>query len=174
MSSGQYIDIPGVAQTTLDWVVAHFAASSVELPSLRYIGPGATRELAWDCEEVLASCGGILWGQGQGVGAGTGRRTGNPVSSGGTRYATFNIQIVRCVPSSAELDDIDALNASGVTILKDAGLLSQALAELCGPRGPLKRAGVATAGNVEILGPAGGFAATEGQLLVTTAQLVPG
>lgn len=175
MSAGQYLDIPATAQVVLDGVIAHYAASKVDLPSLRYIGPGATRELAWDCEAVLVSCGGILWGQGPGAGAGTARRTGNPVAAG-ARYAIFSVQIVRCVPviDPADIPNADILNTAGVAILTDAGLLSQALVELCGPRGALKRMGVAIAGDVDILGPAGGFAATEGHLTITAANLAQG
>lgn len=177
MTAGQYVDIPGTATTILAGVVAHFAASRVELPTRRLIAPGDTRAVAWDCEGVLLTCGGILWGQGPGVASSVGRRTGNPVSVG-ARYAVFAIQIVRST-AEVEHDGEDpptpaALTKAGLAMMVDAGLLTQALVELAGKNGALARAGMATAGDVVFLGPSGMFAATEGHLAVTVASLKAG
>lgn len=177
MTAGQYIDVPGIAATVLAGVVAHFAASRVELPGRRLIAPGDTRAIAWDCEGVLVTCGGILWGQGPGVSSSVGRGTGNPVSVG-ARYAVFAVQIVRST-AAVEHDGEDPptpedLTAAGLAMMTDAGLLSQALVELTGKNGALSSAGMATAGDVVFLGPSGMFAATEGHLSVTTSTLKAG
>lgn len=172
MSAGQYLNVPDLARTTLDGVVAHFAASTVKLPTRKIIAPGDTRSIAWDCEQTIVTCGGILWGQGPGTGAGTGRQTGNPVSVG-TRYTIIVVQIVRCVPEfdGEEPPPADKLTQAGTSLMTDAGLLSQALVELCGRNGPLRDMGAATAGAVEILGPSGGMAGVEGNLTITASKL---
>jgi hypothetical protein len=177
VTTGQYIDIPGIARTVLDGVVAHFAASSVELPARRLIAPGDTRAVAWDCECVLVTCGGIVWGQGPGAATGVGRGTGNPVSVG-ARYTVMAVQIVRCT-AEVEHDGIDPpppddLTAAALALLTDGGLLSQALAELCGKGGALQRAGMATAGDVVFLGPSGMYAASEGHLSVSATTIKAG
>lgn len=177
MTAGQYIDVPGIAAIVLAGVVAHFAPSKNELPHRRFIAPGDTRAIAWDCESVLVTCGGILWGQGPGISASVGRGTGNPVSVG-ARYAVFGVQIVRST-AAVEHDGEDpptpdALTTAGLAMMIDAGMLSQALVELAGKDGPLKRAGMATAGDVVFLGPSGMFAATEGHLSVTAGTLKTG
>jgi hypothetical protein len=177
VTAGQYIDIPGIASTVLTGVAAHFAASRIELPRRRLIAPGDTRAISWDCESVLVTCGGILWGQGPGVSASVGRGTGNPVSVG-ARYAVFGVQIVRST-AAVEHDGEDpptpeALTAAGLAMMIDAGMLSQALVELCGKGGALAGAGMATAGDVVFLGPSGMFAATEGHLSITAAALKAG
>jgi hypothetical protein len=177
VTAGQYIDVPGIARTVLDGVVAHFAASSIQLPGRRLIAPGDTRAVAWDCEGVTVTSGGIVWGQGPGVSASVGRGTGNPVSVG-ARYAVFSVQIVRST-AEVEHDGIDPppagdLTKAGLALMIDAGMLSQALVELCGKGGPLSRAGMATAGDVVFLGPSGMFAASEGHLSVTAAAIKAG
>lgn len=172
MTAGQYLDIPTIARTTLDAVVAHFAASSVTLPTRRIIAPGDPRSPAWDCEGITVTCAGILWGQAQATGSGAGRQTGNPVSVG-ARYTVIAVQIIRCVPEhdGQEPPPSDAVTKAGIAHMTDAGLLSQALVELCGRNGPLKEWGAATAGAVEPVGPSGGMAAVEGNLTITASRL---
>lgn len=172
MTAGQYINVPALAQAVLVGVIAHFAASNVELPDRRLIAPGEPRQIAWDCPALVVACGGILWGQGPGAATGVGRATGNPVSTG-TRYTVLTAQIIRCVPEHDGTDPptVEELTTAGLALLTDAGLLSQALVELCGSNGVLKRAGMAIAGDIAIIGPSGGFAATEGSATVTAAVL---
>jgi hypothetical protein len=177
VTAGQYIDIPGIARTVLAGVIAHFAASPVELPGRRLIAPGDTRAVAWDCECVIVTCGGIVWGQGPGAATGVARGTGNPVSVG-ARYTVMAVQIVRST-AAVEHDGIDPpppadLTTAALALLTDGGLLSQALVELCGKDGALQRMGMASAGDVVFLGPAGMFAATEGHLSVTASRLKGG
>lgn len=173
MSAGQYLDIPTLAQTVLTGVVAHFDAAGGCLPERRIIAPGDTRAIAWDCEAVLVTCGGILWGAGPGAGSGSGRGTGNPVSVG-ARYTVLLVQIVRCSPEpdSIEPPEPALVTEAGLLVMMDMGLLSQALVELCGKNGPLQRAGNAIAGGVEPVGPTGGLVASEGNITISATSLV--
>lgn len=173
MAAGQGIDVGGIAQTVLDAVVAHFAASDVELPERRVIAPGDTRAIAWDqCEAVLVTCAGIGWGQAPGLGGGA-RQTGNPLAATAMRHAVVTVQIVRWAPSGEDgypPPDTE-LTEAGLAVLRDMGLLSQALVEVCGKDGPLKDAGSATAGAVVPVGPQGCYVASEGSVEVTASQL---
>ncbi|MGH3783144.1 MAG: hypothetical protein ACRDRO_21600 [Pseudonocardiaceae bacterium] len=173
MPAGQGVDVGSIAQTVLDAVVAHFAPSGVALPARQVIAPGAPRQIAWDGEQVIVSMSGIYPGQAQGAAGGLPARTGNPISAGGMRYTVIVVQIVRAVPESDGTDppDADVLTAAGLALARDAGLLSQCLMELVGQSGALRKAGMAVAGGVEILGPSGYFAAVEGHVEVTAGLL---
>ncbi len=172
MTLGQYLDLPTMAQLVLDGVVAHFDAAGVELPSHRFIAGGEPRQIAWDCPAVVVSSAGIVWGQGPGTGSATARGTGNPVSIG-ARHVVFAVQILRCVPvTDGEPPPAVELTQSGLAIMKDGGVLSQALVEMCGRGGVFQRYGTALAGAVEFLGPEGGIAASEGNVTVTAGRLV--
>lgn len=177
MSPGQFINVPRLARTVLDGIIAHYAASQTTLPDMRYIAAGSVQQIAWDCAAVIVSCGGILWGPAPGSAAGLAQRTGNPVSNI-LRHTVVTAQILRCAtPFDGPTPAFAAAStADGLALMTDAGLLSQALVELCGPNGPpaLKRAGSAIPGNVELLGPAGGFVCCEGHLTVTASELVTG
>lgn len=172
MAGGQHITVPSLAQAVLDGVVAHFNAAGVELPARQVIPPGEPRSIAWDCDAVLVTLAGIVVGQAPGQGGGA-RQTGNPISVG-VRHAVIVVQIVRCVPEldGVEPPDAEKVTEAGLALIRDAGLLSQALVELCGQNGALRSAGSAIAGAVEILGPAGGFAACEGNITTTAKDLV--
>lgn len=170
MAAGQYIDVPSIAQTVLFGVVAHFSAAGVELPDRQVIAPGDIRSTVHDCESVIVALNGIGVGQVPGAG-GSGRQTGIQVSVG-TRYAVFMVQIVRCVPDADEgPPDADKLTDVGLATMRDAALLSQALTELCGSGGALRRGGSAIAGAVEPVGPSGGLVAVEGNVTVTAKDL---
>lgn len=174
MSAGQGIDVGAVAQTVLDGVVAHFAASEVTLPDRQVIAPGDPRSVAWDCEQVVVTCGGINWGAGPGTNT-TGtlsRPTGNPVSTSGARHTAIAVQIVRCVPVGDEAGPppVADVTEAGLALMRDGGLLSQALTEIIGRTGALAKAGAGLVG-VEVLGPGGGMAAVEGIVTVTLASL---
>jgi len=172
VSAGKGIDVGAVAQTVLDGVVAHFAASEVTLPDRRVIAPGDPRGVAWNCEQLVVTCGGISWGAGPGTNSATARGTGNPVSTSGARHTAIAVQIVRCVPVGDEDGPPAAaeVTAAGLALMRDGGLLSQALTELIGRDGALAKAGAGLVG-VEVLGPGGGMAAVEGIVTVTLASL---
>lgn len=170
-TAGLGLDLPTMAQLTLTGVIEHFDTAGVELPEHRYIAGGEPRQIAWDCPSVIVSCGGVLWGQGPGTGSATARRTGNPVAVG-ARYVVIAVQIIRCVPvTDGDPPGCPELTRSGLEILRDGGLLSQALIRLCIKDGVFHRFGTAIAGAVEFLGPEGGFAAAEGNLTVTASRL---
>jgi hypothetical protein len=172
VSAGQGIDVGAVAQAVLDGVVAHFAASEVTLPERRVIAAGDPRGVAWDCDQLVVTCGGIGWGAGPGTGSATARPTGNPISTAGARHTAIAVQIVRAVPVGGEDGPPPAadVTAAGLALMRDGGLLSQALTELIGRDGALGRAGAGLVG-VEVLGPGGGMAAVEGILTATLAGL---
>jgi len=171
MSTGEGIDVGGIAQAVLIGVAQHFAASEIELPDRQVISPGVPSTDAWYCEMLTVNLGGIIVGQGPGQG-GTARQTG-PGESVGARHAIFIVQIVRCLPGSDDEGppDAEAWTDAGLALMRDAGLLSQALVELCGKNGALRRSGMATAGAVEMTGPIGGMAAVEGNVTVTVKNL---
>jgi len=172
VSAGQGIDVGATAQTVLDGVVAHFAASEVGLPDRRVIAPGDPRGVAWDCEQLVVTCGGINWGAGPGTNSATARGTGNPVSTAGARHTAIAVQIVRCVPVGDEHGPPAAaeVTEAGLALMRDGGLLSQGLIEIIGREGALAKAGAGLVG-VEVLGPGGGMAAVEGIVTVTLASL---
>lgn len=170
--SGRSLEVFDIAQTTMDWVVDHFAAARIGLPDLRYIAAGTTRAIAWDCASVLVTSTGIGWGTHPSAGAGTGKQTGQSAQTQ-MRFTIVYIQIVRPYPNPGDdgFPDPEIHTDAARRLLDDAGALSQALVELAGPRGPLRRYGLVTAGDVTILGPDGAFSATEGGITVTAAKL---
>lgn len=168
MASGQYIDVPSLAQSVLIGVVAHFADAGVELPDRQVIAPGETRARAWDCPAVVVTLNGIVWGHAPGSGGA--QQTGNPTSVV-LRHAEFAVQIIRpSVDAGGEAVDPEVLTDSGLTSMRDAALLSQALVELCGRDGALRRAGTAVPGAVVPIGPTD-FTAVEGSIIVTAKGL---
>lgn len=170
MSAGKGLDVATIARATFDAVVAHYAAATgITLPSRRIIPPGDVRGTAWDCEQFAVNNGGIVWGPAPGTGSQTAKPTGNPLSSTQVRYTIIVVQIVRPSPEGEDGNPPPAaeVTKAGLALMRDAGLLSQALIELCGRNGALKDHGSAQAGDVAMLGPSGGYAAVEGTLSVT-------
>jgi hypothetical protein len=177
---GLGLAVPGLARTVLDGVVAHFEAAggdpsdAVKLPGRRVIAPGNPRLIAWDCEQLVVTMSGI----GVGAAPGEGGRPvgkGNPISATGLRHAVFAVQLVRCVPESRDGTSPppdDVLTKAGLALLRDAGLLSQALVEVCTKvAAGLPVGSRVVPGVVEVLGPEGAYAAVEGSLAVTAGQL---
>lgn len=175
MSTGQGIDVGGIAQTVLAGVVAHFAASEVTLPERRIIAPGAPELIAWDCPMVIVTTSGIGLGPAPGVGGGS-QRTGNPVSAMGLRHAIYAVQIVRQVPEASGAGTrppaADKLTAAGLGLMRDAGLLSQALIEVCSATSRAIPDAQVAPGAVTVVGPEGGFAGVQGSLAATVGMLV--
>jgi hypothetical protein len=173
VASGQGLAVGEIAQAILDAVVAHFnAASGCTLPDRRLIAPGNPRLIAWDCPQVVVALSGIGLGAAPGQG-GTPQRTSNPISAMGLRHAVFAVQKVMCVPEAADgtrPPAADEVTTAGLALMRDAGLLTQALVEVC-TTGALKRHGTATPGAVEILGPEGAMAAVEGSIAITAGTL---
>jgi hypothetical protein len=174
MAAGQGLNIHGTAQSVLDAVVAHYApvTGDLVLPDRRVVAPGNIRMLAWDCEAVLVAVTRVGWGVGPGTGSATAWPTGLAISSGGMRHVTIAVQIVRAVSDTDETPaDAADVTTEGLLLARDAGMLSQALIEVT-TTGALKRAGVGLAGEVDAVGPQGGFAAVESSVTVTAGELV--
>lgn len=173
MTAGQYLNVPGVARTTMDAVVAHYAASSVALPDTRLFPTGSFTLAAWDFPCVLVNCAGILVGSAPGGGAP--HRTG-VTSSIIPRHTTMMVTILRCISEwhGGTQGDLDTMNGEGLAFMTDMAMLSQALSELCGSHGTLKRAGAELAGDVVPVGPEGGMVACVGTFTVTAPGLVAG
>lgn len=175
---GKGIQVAAIAETILDAVVRHYqAAPGVTLPDRRVIAPGNSRLIAWDAEQTVVTLSGIGIGSAAGENAGP-KSSGNPISATGLRHAVFAVQIVRCSPESEDgttPPPADEVTAAGTALMRDAGLLSQALigvvTEISAavPRGSRVQAGA-----VEVLGPLGGFAAVEGTIAVTAPILALG
>lgn len=179
MASGQGLDVAGIAQKILNAVVSHLcAASGITVPERRIIAPGNIRLIAWDnCEQLIVACNGIGNGAAPTQGNTT-QRTGNPISAMGLRHAVYAVQLVRCTPESTDgghtPPPADVVTTAGLALMRDAGLLSQALVEACSSvaaSSPLGRGGSVQPGAVEVIGPEGGMAAVEGSIAITAADL---
>lgn len=159
----------------LDGLIAHWAAApDATLPERRMIAPGSARGIAWDGEGLAVSLGGI------GIGPAPGQdpdpqRTGNPVAMV-LRHAVFVVQLVRCTPEShngVTPPDAKVVTEAGLALMREAGLLSQALTEITSAvRSDLGPGGSVVVGAVDVLGPQGGLAAVESTLTVTATRLL--
>lgn len=176
---GLGLAIPAVAELILDTIVEHYdsiADDDIALPERRLIAGGNPRLVAWDnCEQCVVTLSGIGNGPAPGFASGS-RATGNPVSAMGVRHAVFAVQITRFNPEATHGGQLppraDDVTRSGLRAMRDAGLLSQALVEVCTKiTQELPRGTQATAGAVETLGPEGGFVAAEGSVAVTIGLL---
>ena len=176
-AAGLGLQVAPIAQLILDGVVAHYAAAQgVDLPKRRVIAAGNPRLIAWEqCEQVVVTMSGIGIGSAPGENAGT-KTGGQMLSSMGLRHAVYAVQITRHAvdsPDGATAPAEAAMTSAGLRIMRDAGLLSQALIEVCNtvaaelPRGATR----VQPGAVEMIGPEGGFVAVEGSLAVTAGLL---
>lgn len=178
MASGQGLDVAAIAETILDGINSHYAAAGVELPQRRIIAPGAPELVAWDCPMVIVTCSGIGLGPAPGVKNGA-QRTGNPISAMGVRHAIFAVQIVRKTPEATQgglrPPDVAKLTKAGLAHMRDMGLLSQALVEVCSTIDQQLRKlpdALVQPGAVDSVGPEGGMAGVQGSLAVTVGTLV--
>lgn len=174
--AGLGLAVADIASLILATVGSHFgAAAGVTLPARRVIAPGNPRLIAWDnCEQVVVTMSGIGVGSAPGENAGA-RGVGNPVSSMGLRHAVYAVQITRAVPESHDgttpPPDVD-LTKAGLALMRDAGLLSQAMVQVVtAVTAAVPRGSRVVPGAVEVLGPEGGFAAVESSLIVTAGLL---
>lgn len=176
MPPGQGLDIGRIAVLMLEKLTEHWdAADGVTLPARRIIAPGSARGIAWDSDGLAVTLGGIGLGHAPGQG-GNPQRPGNPISALGLRHAVFVVQLVRCTPEShngTTPPDAAEVTKAGLALMRDAGLLSQALTEIATPvQSQLGPGGSVVVGAVDILGPQGGLAAVEGTLTCTAGILV--
>lgn len=155
----------GVARALLDGVVAWFGehAPDPPLPARQYVAGGDPRAVAWDDTngQVTVALGRI------GLGLDATRPPApvrvpraSPANHGAAqRFASFEVQIVRCVPV---LSTPAVLNDHGLLVTADAGHLITAVLAVA-KQGSLTRIPVAEAGvtvdDLVTLGPSGGAAA---------------
>jgi hypothetical protein len=113
-----------VATKILAAIEAEYATHDVELPARRYVAPAAAERVAHDCDQVTVAL----------VAAGTRPLSGAGHPSPGWTFlvpvATYEAQIIRCIPAFDPADGIPSaseLAALGEQMLRDAGLLLSAL-----------------------------------------------
>lgn len=173
---GLGLSIGPIAQTVLDTTITHFAEAGVDLPARQIIAPGAPELIAFDCEMLAVTCSGIGIGPAPGQGN-TSQRTGRPISANGLRHAIFAITLLRPEPKprngGQQPPRAEELTAAGLSLMRDMGLLSQALIEVCtAVDSILPEGSQAAAGAVNTVGPDGGLSGMQGSLSVTAGILV--
>lgn len=170
-SAGKGLRVDLLAADLLSAVVAHFATSGRDLPDRRYVSGGEPGAVAWDCEQLTVTIEGIGWGVAEESYPVTMQANNNRGLA--QRHVVYDIELVRCVPSTDTirdgLPDMDALNTWGLGILRDMGLLSQATvayANTLRPTGAVVRPGI-----VNPAGPSGGFVGSVCQFYVSSMDL---
>lgn len=170
------LDVAGTGVRIRDWVVAKFEESGQPLPERRYCAPGDPRTIAWDCEQFVVALGGIGWGQALDESSSS-ARTGSPASAMGMRHAVYTLQVVRCTPQAdpakrEKLPSVEALDEAGRVFMRDAGLLSQAMASFASDMYQhIGKDALVQFGVIEPVGPDGGFHAAEGTITITVGAL---
>lgn len=175
-SAGNRLAADVLAARVLAGTVAHFALAGQDLPRRQFVAPGAPRVVAWDCEQVTVSCAGLGWGPAGNV---SGDFDGRELSTM-VRHVVLEIAVTRKLPARTQTVDSvglppeGALNDAGMTMLRDVGILSQAVAEMFGPAPADRIVPVGTRaqpGVVEILGPEGDYTAVVTTVSVTLGTL---
>lgn len=178
---GQRLNIAEVAETLLNGVVAHYAASTnpdVEaLPVRRLVLAGDAATIAWDCEQLTVTAQGVGFGPADDAAAST-PQLGGAVSVMSVRHVPFEVALVRCLDVGdvdSELKPSDAtLYREGMRFMRDMGLISQALVEIGAKLRPqLGPGGSVRAGQVVPAGPDGPFVGVVGLFQVSSTRLVP-
>lgn len=174
--SGRMLNTGAIGEAIFSGVVAHYEASTdptrEALPARRYIAPGDAAAVAWDCEQFTV----CLLGVGLGVAPDAAQGSAKPGTGAGVagmRHAVFSALLVRCTPT-VDRDgppEVSALHPAGQAYLTDVGMISQALVEIGSRLHAIDRSAVITAGNVQPIGPGGGFVGLEGQLTISTVHL---
>ncbi len=175
-AAGLGLDITGVAELLLTRIPEHFAAADTPLPGRQLLAPGSPSEIAWDCPMLLVSLASIGLGNSPG-GAGSGTmRQGSGVSAMGLRHAVYSVTLTRPDPSpsnNGRPPSVEALRDAALGLMRDAGLLSQALINVCSEvAGGLPHGSLVQAGEVQTSGPSGGHVGVIGTLTCTVGQLV--
>lgn len=174
-ATGKGLAIGPIAQAILATIESHYAAASgIDLPDRRIIAPGAPEAIAWDCAQVVVCLSSVESGDAPGEGV-TAKAVGNPTSATGTRHATFGVQVVRRSPESHDghtPPPPDDMTAAGLILMRDAGLLSQALIDVATViRDAIPAGSKVRTGAVTVMGPDGGYTAVQGSLAVTVLTL---
>jgi hypothetical protein len=174
---GLGLDVASIAELILERTVDHFAAADVALPARQIIAPGSPGEIAWDCPMLAVTMSSIGVGASPG-GAGSGAlRAGPGISAMGLRYAVFSVTLTREEPpptrNGAQPPSADVLRTAALGLMRDGGLLSQALVNVCtAVADGLPMGSLVQAGEVQTSGPSGGHVGVIGTLTTTVGQLV--
>lgn len=178
-SFGKGLNVAVVAEALLAQVVAHWDAAVpgtlAPLPSRRLIAPGDPRSVAWDCEQLVVALEGIGFGQAQDAGPSPSPRAGVPFSAVALRHAVLTISLVRCTPLADNNGHVaaQAIHASGLTFLRDCGVLSQALVTFAGLlRDQLGHTASVECGAITPFGPSGEYHSADGSIAITVPELI--
>jgi hypothetical protein len=170
-TAGQGLRVDLLAADLLSAVVAHFAASDRPLPERRYVSGGEPTAVAWDCEQLTVTIQGIGWGVAEESYPVT--MQANNSRGLAQRHVVYDVELVRCTPDTSTIrdgvPDMDTLNAWGLGILRDMGLLSQAtvaFGNTLRSKGAVVRPGI-----VNPAGPSGGFVGAVCQFYVSSFDL---
>lgn len=179
-SFGKGLNIADTALELQAYVIAHWNAAGpgtvTPLPARQLIAPGDPRTIAWDCEQFTISMEGIGFGPAVDIAA-TSPRAGHGLSVNSLRHVVLTVSVVRCTPGPREdgtPPSADALQEAGLTFLRDAGLLSQAMVSYAG----VLRARIGgddrsvQCGAVTPFGPSGGFHSADAAMAITVPELI--
>ncbi len=175
MADGQGLDIGTLATLVFAALQERFTDAGVTLPERRFIAPGQPEGIAWDQEQMVLTMSGI----GQGAAPSQGSKAlsaGAMISAMALRHVVFAVQLVRCSPEATgggkRPPAPEVLTAAALDLMRDAGLVSQALIEVCSQlAGSLPPGTRCEAGAVNTLGPDGGMVAVQGSIAVTAGLL---
>lgn len=175
--SGQGLNSKQLAQSLFDYVqqVYAVATDTAPLPDRQIIAAGDARLIAWDCEQFSVSL--------TGIDIDVPQQTPNTpafLKATALRHVALTVQVIRCTAPMPPPDALGAqklpkaedITAVGLQAMRDAGLVSQALFEWTTRAvEPDVPGGILAAGVGAILpvGPQGGFAGVEGQVVVSAA-----
>lgn len=168
------------ADHVLDYVVQFFAANSVGLPEAQYITAGVPSLDAWDCEQLVLGIVGVVDGSARQGQIASANISGGMISAQGIRAASYEIQLVRCVPTVDDYGNAPSIadkHKAGRQQAVDMGLLSQACVNLMSSVPSLDwipRGVNAVAGPVAPVGPTGGFAALIASIQLHAVDLMTG
>lgn len=175
------LNVKQLATSLLTYVIDFWqnAVDAEPLPDVQIITGGEVRLIAWDCDQLTVALTGIDIDVPAVEG---GPMAAQRLSNNTLRHVEFTVQLVRC---AANMDndghaDPAEIHTKGLIMMRDAGLLSQALLQWCGEittaphQGALHLGGglLARGGLVVPVGPSGGKMAVEGSVLVSAALLV--
>jgi hypothetical protein len=173
---GKGLPLGEVAEAILSGIVSHYQAADVKLPERRVIVPGAPELIAFDCPMLAVTCSGVGqgWAPGQGP---TTQRAGVPLSAMMLRHGIFTATLLRPDPpplnGGRTPPSVESLTRAGLALMRDAGLMSQAMLEIVNSVvSILPKGAVVDTGAVNTIGPEGGFHGVTATLAATAGELV--
>jgi hypothetical protein len=175
-SLGTGLRVDTLAQSLLDTINDHFAAGPTAnaLPARQYVAAGDPNDVAWDAEQLTVCLQGIAWGVAeesypQNV------QVGANAMALVTRHAVYEIELLRCLPTTGlknGVPDLAALNEFGLSYLRDCGLMSQATVAFAAElRHGLAVGAIVRPGIVTTKGPQGGYVAVNCPFYISAMDL---